>query len=323
MMQSDKFEKIPEWKKSEINRWADFIELSCIFSKDKIIAREDLLSFLDDKYSDMLLKGTEEHSGEFDKLNQRVSDYFSSIEYRLDQLTDYYPFSLDEGDCLSVLPQQEWTKKHEYYLFLLFCSSIPFFDGTTRQKLTNSFEIFCKDIMIFIMPHGAHTELFGTSKDNSYFVGNLRKRIEKLANCLGTNTTRSFDDEPKYDNIFGGDDGIDIVSFIKIDNASHIPFAFAQCTCSYDKWKDKQNSISISSWRKRIEGIPSGWKFMMVPFVCHSINGNFEEELTINTCLIDRERILKLCAKNKDAVKYHDWEQLSKEIFEEMDGGES
>lgn len=315
MINFDKFEKVPDWKKSELNRWADWIELLCIFNQDKIMTKEDIICHLDDKYSDSLVKGTEEHSGEFDKLNQRVNDYFSIIEHREERFCEYYPFVF-EDDVLSVLPQNEWTDQHKCYFFLFFCSNISFFDRSTLQKLTTYFESFCKDIMIFIMPEKAKTELFGTSKDGGFFSGNLRERIEKLAKCLGTHTTLTFNKEPKYDRISGGDDGIDIVSYVKIDDASHIPFAFAQCACSYNEWRDKQNSISLTRWKKRIEGIPTGWKFMFVPFSCHRIEGNLEEVLNINTYLMDRDRILELCAQNKYVIKNIYFEQLIKKIFD-------
>lgn len=85
-----------------------------------------------------------------------------------------------------------------------------------------------------------------------------------------------------------------IVSFLKLDEASHIPVALAQCTCSYDEWINKQESINSDTWRTRIDPIAPFWRYMYVPFYCHNASGKFEQLTDIHTCLIDRQRILCL-----------------------------
>ena len=126
------------------------------------------------------------------------------------------------------------------------------------------------------------------------FSGNLRSRIEKLAGILGAQTTKTMDSDEKYDRIKAGDAGLDIVSFLKLDEASHIPVALAQCTCSYDEWINKQGSINSDTWRARIDPIAPFWRYMYVPFFCHNASGKFEQPTEIHTCLIDRQRIINL-----------------------------
>ena len=103
-----------------------------------------------------------------------------------------------------------------------------------------------------------------------------------------------MDKDEKYDRIHAGDGGIDIVSFLPLDHASHIPFALGQCACSYKEWVNKQHSISHDIWSARIAPIAPFWRYMYVPFSCHNASDQFENLTDIDTCLIDRSRILKI-----------------------------
>lgn len=153
---------------------------------------------------------------------------------------------------------------------------------------------YCCPFMRLLVPVDARTELFGTTRDTNLFHGNLRSRIEQLAEFLGAQTTKTMDADKRYDRIKAGDAGLDIVSFLKLDEASHIPVALAQCTCSYDEWINKQESINSDTWRTRIDPIAPFWRYMYVPFYCHNASGKFEQLTDIHTCLIDRQRILCL-----------------------------
>lgn len=52
----------------------------------------------------------------------------------------------------------------------------------------------------------------------------------------------------KYQSIPGGDSGFDILSYLKIDNAENVPFAFGQIICNYSDWIDKQKSVLKDNW---------------------------------------------------------------------------
>ena len=152
------------------------------------------------------------------------------------------------------------------------------------------------------LPVDARTELFGTTRDTNLFHGNLRSRIEQLAEFLGAQTTKTMDADKRYDRIKAGDAGLDIVSFLKLDEASHIPVALAQCTCSYDEWINKQESINSDTWRTRIDPIAPFWRYMYVPFYCHNASGKFEQLTDIHTCLIDRQSAMNRWHDNWDAI---------------------
>lgn len=117
---------------------------------------------------------------------------------------------------------------------------------------------------------------------------------------MNEQTTKTLDENKRYDRIHAGDAGIDLVSFLRLDFASYIPFALGQCTCSYDEWIDKQISINLDTWHARMEPLAPFWQFMYVPFSCHNVLNRFEQASEIHTCLIDRQRILHI-------LKSHDY----------------
>lgn len=299
----------PNWKKSEYNRWADFVELLCL--KDGIITVDDMIDIWHDADTENEYeRGGMDHSEKADMLEGQIKDYFTLLNSRNEECGEYYPFEVQEGNCLVLKSEQ--TDKHKQYIFLLICSSISFMNNSNLQQYTAEFEKFSKDIMSILIPNEAVVELFGTTRSDGLFGGNLRSRIEQLASLLGASTTKSFDENSKYDNINGGDDGLDIVAFFPLDGAQTIPFAFAQCTCSFDKWKEKQDSVSLDRWSKKIDPLVHYPIFMFVPFSCHDNQGRFYDATNIRTFLIDRIRILKLLNKNND-------EQFQEKIKEVID----
>lgn len=292
MIKTDKELKVPDWSRKSINRWADYIEFRCLYLDDHLLSQDDVLDLWGDENPEELLRGEKGHPEKYDEWITAIENYYEMIQYRRTVHPDYYPFEVEDGQCISL--KEALTEKHLHYIFLLLCSNICFMDKASMQKITHIFEKYCRPVMKCLVPVDAQTELFGTTRDTSMFSGNLRSRIEKLASCLGAQTTKTMDADLKYDWIKAGDAGLDIVSFVKLDSASHIPVALGQCTCSYDKWIEKQESINRDTWRARIDPLAPFWRFMFVPFFCRDASGKFEQPTQIHTCLIDRQRILTL-----------------------------
>lgn len=292
MIVKEKINKVPSWSKNSINRWADFIEILCLYNEDHLISKDDVLEIFFEGNIEEFQRGLSEHSAKYDKMLTTVGNYYEIMQYRHLMHNDYYPFEIEDGQCIYL--KEDLSEKHMHYIFLLICSSISFLDQPSLQKVTHAFERYCQPIMRILMPNDAQTELFGTTRDNAFFNGTLRTRIGQLADILGAQTTKSLDRNEKYDRSHAGDAGLDIVSFFKLDKASHIPLAFGQCACSYDEWINKQYSISHDTWRNRIDPLAPFWQYMYVPFFCHDASGRLENSTEIHTCLIDRHRILNI-----------------------------
>ena len=295
-----KHEKInvkPRWKKSEYNRWADYIELLCL--KDEVITPDDVIDiWCDDDTDNEYDRGGLDHLEKSAYLEMQIDDYFILLHSREKACGEYYPFEMQKGNCLKL--KQNLSDKQKIYIFLLLCSSICFMDNIEMKKYTDDFEVLSKSVMHTLVPRNAVVELFGTTRKGDLFCGTQRKRIEKLADCIGARTTKSFDENEKYDLAKAGDDGLDIVAYLPIDDAQMIPFAFAQCTCSFDKWKEKQDSVLEDHWNTKIEPLVSYPAFMFVPFSCHNSEGAFYDVTAIRSFLIDRIRIIKLYENTKD-----------------------
>lgn len=297
IINKSKLETKPTWKDSDVNRWADFIELYCI--KEGSVSPSDIEDiFNDGDFDNTQRRGEETHLENANKQENQINDYFRVIQYRVSECNGYYPFVIDEDNYMQVVDQL--TDKHQVYLFLLLCASISFMNQSDLHTFTSDFEKFCKLVMSLLLPAFAKVELFGTSRQAGTFKGNLKERIKTLADLLHVRTTKDFDLSQKYERISGGDNGIDIVYYIPIDKASIIPFGFAQCTCSHDKWVAKQISVSEIDWRNILNPLPPYPYYVFVPFSCHNAGGEFDNVIDIKAILIDRVRIVKLIGMNSD-----------------------
>lgn len=321
MINQSKVMGTPGWSKNEYNRWADYIELNCLISGDDLFAKADLLDrFTDDEQEvELLSRGEAPHSRKYDILSEHIDDYYRVLEYREETLGEIYPFYLDGKDCLVL--KEKLNEKQTNYFFLLMCASIYYVDKHSEGILTSLFEKYSVCIMKGLVCPGSETVLFGTAREEGLFKGTLRARIEQLAKLLGATTTKQMDEEDRFDRSRGGDGGVDIISFLPIDKASHIPFAFAQCTCSYDNWVAKQASIGEDVWGNLIRPLAPYMRYMFVPFSCHNTSGAFEEVTNIHTCLIDRIRILAIVSVHPEIngeIKHLELEKTMSEIWDEV-----
>ena len=310
MLLAEELNKIPNWSlKWDINRWCDYIELRCLGGKDKIITKDEVMDwFLQDKED----KGQENYASSLDKLTAEVDDLFNQIRYRSNNIDVFYPFNY-EIDCLTK--KDNIDKNMTQYIFLLVASSTVFIDRSSMILIAKEFEEYCVAVFKYLVSEDSEVHIFGTSRKQSIFRGNLRTRIEKLASCLGAQTTKAFDNDKQFD-VPGGDEGIDMVAFNKIDDTSHIPVAFGQCTCSYSKWQVKQEEINQDAWVQKIMPLAPFGKYMFVSFFCRDAIGRFENPTTITTCLIDRLRILKIINKHHCIYDGIDCEDQRRKLVE-------
>ncbi|MDQ0902753.1 hypothetical protein [Paenibacillus sp. V4I7] len=296
MALSDKIKQLPKWSRNEANKWADFIELSCMKSDDKFMSIDDMLDHYADENPEEMDRGSWEHSSKYDKIYSDIEGYFSLIEFRARTLGKYYPFEITSDKSIALKSNQ--LRHHTFYFFLLCASNLSFFDKSTGYYLTHAFEdISCYILRAISSPY-ANTHVFGTSRSdtNNYYEGNLRQRISTLANNLSAITSKPFDMDSKYD-VPAGDGGLDLVSFTSFDNMPFIPFSFGQCACSNEEWEEKQSSIKPDTWLARLNNIAPYLQYTFVPFYCRRANGEFENVSVINTCVIDRHRIFKIARR--------------------------
>lgn len=295
MLLLEKINNIPNWSlEHERNRWCDYIELQCLINVDNLISKDDIIMLFSEEGD----SGQESHCKNYDKLCNYIEALFDQINYRSKAIPLFYPFEYNEG-CLRI--KKEFDKNIFQYIFLLMASNLVFLDKSSATFIAKEFEEYCEIVFQYLVSQDSNVYIFGTSRDDGIFKGNLRTRIEKLADCFGAETTKTFDMDKQFD-VPGGDEGIDLVAFNKIDDATHIPIVLAQCTCSYEKWEIKQEEINQQAWNQKIMPLAPFGKYMFVSFFCREATGKFENPATITTCLIDRLRILKIIEKHNEEI---------------------
>lgn len=157
MIVKDKISRVPKWSKSSVNRWADYIELMCLYGDDHLISKDDVLDILVEGGAEEFKRGEADYSDKYDKIVSVIENYYEIIEYRNSKHKSYYPFDVEDGQC--IILKERLSKKHMHYIFLLLCSSICFMDQSSLQKITHVFEKYCYPIMKVLMPPDAQTEL--------------------------------------------------------------------------------------------------------------------------------------------------------------------
>ncbi len=274
------------------NEWADFIELSCL--ANSIVSKDDIVDLIMDEDSeDEMKSGTDEHSEQSDILDNTIDGYFKLIRMRSNELKGSYPFELKGNSAIKT--KEVLNNKNKLYISLLLCSSISRMDPKDLHTCTYIFEKTMKLVFEQLNPPGYIVELFGTSREKgSIFCGpDLKTRIEKLAETIGSKCSSAFYKTARFKRAHAGDAGIDIVGVLPVDNAQYKPYSFAQCTCSYSKWLDKQGDIGYDAWKNVFDPFVEYPKYMFVPFVCRDASGKFCD-VEISTFVFDRLRIMHM-----------------------------
>lgn len=262
----------------EKNVWADFIELLCLTNVDREISLSDIQYRISEEEPEAPERGHDETGEQEDVLYRKILDIYSHLENRALLLGDAYPFTFVDEDTICVSLERLSSEKL-FYLFLLYCSNLSFFEKTSQHLLTREFELISKYILQQIFP-SFHVEVFGTASnpDDTFYGGKLIERFEKLAKCLHTEVKLRTKENPRYHNT-AGDGGLDLVGFIQLEDdeagSPFIPLCFAQCACSVDKWKDKQGSIKFDAWNQRLEQLSHYCEFIFVPFSLRGSDGKW------------------------------------------------
>ena len=158
MIQKDKVQRIPDWsREQDLNRWCDYFELLCIDGTDGLVSKDDIIEIFNRESEE---KGSDSHAINLDKIVHQVNTMFEQIAYRNESIPLYYPFVYEDG-CLCL--KEQLNKGQLQYIFLLICSSVAFLDGSSRSKVTMSFEEYCLPFFKCLVSSDAETYLFGTS----------------------------------------------------------------------------------------------------------------------------------------------------------------
>lgn len=274
--------------------WADFIELRCLVSQDKVY---NLGLFLDlDTESDELradLEVTPEDVDHHEEISERNwADIKSNFSLRQSRFGASWPFHF-ENDQLELRYDHN-NYVHKAYLFLLLCSALKYCSSTRRDELTKKFEFLGFEAMKEILP-GWTVKPFGAHHgDFNGYLGTIADKFHSLAQDI---KARHVADPDDFDPRDTGDGGLDVVAFKDFgDPLGNLPVAFVQCGCSPKDWEKKQYEASPLALNQRITPQHPGANYYIMP---HDMRGAQPGKWVRNAkigdvILIDRGRLLKI-----------------------------
>ncbi len=310
------------------NKWADYIELLCITSLDKIVSADEIYDKMygdksDDESEDAgLIDETEDGDFVFeseelisdednedditkgekdDKNKSKINEIFDFLVSRNNLFGEFYPFQISKSPKYIKL-KEGLSNKHYSYLGLLASSNLDYL-RMHKSSLTTNFETNSLFVFKKLLPNEARIEYFGKGNERgSVFSENkLYDRLLQLSDVLKTPISSLLvKEEINASNT--GDGGLDIVGWHDIiDNLSGKVIIFGQCACGLD-WYDKQFDIHPAKWDNYISSSHPILRTLITPISFRNYNGDWFKKSKIFDCvIIDRYRFLKSLRKRENS----------------------
>jgi hypothetical protein len=158
----------PTYVRSDIDLFADFVELTSIFSKDD----EMSIGVIQDRFF-----GTKDYSSahERDNDDNLVISIFLRLQERSFFYNDGYPFIFD-NDKTILKNKSSLAAKQHFYIYLLISSKLNIFSAF-QKELTTEFEVVCKEVLEKYLPSSAIVKNFGKKTD---YKGSAADKIREL-----------------------------------------------------------------------------------------------------------------------------------------------
>jgi hypothetical protein len=216
----------PDYTKSEINNYADFIELFALFEKGNGVTFGDV----QDRFF-----GVEEYcnSEARDKDESFLNTVFEVIKERISLYTDEYPFEYQDNEIL--LLKQNLSIKNKLYLSLLISSQLDIFNPF-QSDLTADFEMVSYAVLKEFLPAKAVVKEFGK---NTQYRGNAKSKIKQLAHDLDLQVEVYELNQVSERNT--QERGLDIIAWLPFaDKCGNKVIFLCQCACG-KKYESKQH----------------------------------------------------------------------------------
>jgi hypothetical protein len=217
-----------------------------------------------------------------------IDDCFAHLRWRSAAFGAKYPFTVDSNRHI-VSSSEILDMEQQLYVLLLLCANLPAItDLATRQSLTDAFERTSLVALRKFWP-SAETKPFG--KNETEYVGSKWERINKLGRDIGGRPQLSGASFRGRDS---GDGGIDIVSWVALDNyeSENIPSGLGQCACSREDWSVKQSEVSGDRLRKLLVPTHPWMQIIFIPICFRNNQGRWAFDGDVaSTILLDRLRI--------------------------------
>lgn len=261
----------------DIHTLADFTEILCLLTPDRMCSRDSLADYVRDNNPDKVIS------------DDQLEDTFEQLRWRTLAFGERYPFTLIEhGRVLSGVPQT--SDSQNLYVFLLLCANLPFLERGATKPLTDAFEKLSLAAIRKLWPTNAVVRAFG--KNETEYKGEKWQRLNALSKDLGGSASLTKEDFRKNDS---GDGGVDLVAWLQLDKheGSHIPSALAQCACSRSQWVKKQSEITHQRLGNHLRPSYPWMEMIFIPLSFRDNRGSWAVKADVTAIIVmDRLRIL-------------------------------
>lgn len=222
------------YKGSEINKFADAVELLALFHKDSGITKGDVTDILYGENDESLEDEDNNEVSESENNDRKeafIDDIFKRLNDRIVLFGNSYPFKLDKD---TVFLKKNINISNKNYIFLLISSSLDIFKQF-QPTLTTDFETISFEAFKKYLP-SATIKQFGK---NSEYQGNAKSKIIQLAKDMGLSVNDY--EISQIDEKNTQERGLDIVGWIPFEDKCHNKIVFlCQCACG-KKYENKQH----------------------------------------------------------------------------------
>ena len=272
----------PDYKKTEINYFSDFVELIALFTKYDGVTFGDI----QDRFF-----GTKEYETieSKDKDEAFLNYVFNIIDERISFYNMDYPF---EYQCdKTLMLKQNLTFKNKLYLSLLVSSKLDIFNSF-RSDLTTDFEKISYIVLKEFLPENAIVKEFGK---NSQYQGNAISKIKQLADELNLHI-----DNYELNNVSERnmqERGLDIIGWIPFaDKCGNKIVFLCQCTCGKEYESKQHDTRRFENYLQFYKTNPQHTLFIPYSLI------NVREKKFYHSDLIEKDYLI---FERKRILEYH------------------
>ena len=281
----------PDYTKTEINYFADFVELIALFTKMDGVTFGDI----QDRFF-----GTKEYTTieSKDKDEAFLISIFNMIAERISFYAIDYPFEYQNNETLMLKPNL--TFKNKLYLSLLISSKLDIFNSF-QSDLTTDFEKVSYVVLKEFLPEKAIVKEFGK---NTEYQGNAISKIKQLANELDLQI-----DDYELSNVSERnmqERGLDIVGWLPFaDKCGNKIVFLCQCTCGKEYESKQHDTRRFENYLQFYKTNPQHTIFIPYSLI------NIREKKFYHSDLIEKDYLV---FERKRILEYHNDRSFEKSI---------
>lgn len=270
----------PDYTKSELNYYADFIELTALFSNSDGITLGDIQDkFFGEKDYESAEKRDDDESF--------LREIFQIISERHLLYNDVYPFSFYEDEILKL--KSDLTLKNKLYISLLLSSKLNIFNEF-RSTLTTDFETISYIAFKNFLPANSIVKEFGK---NSEYEGNAIEKIRNLANDLNIAIDDYELDQIEERN--NQERGLDIIGWLPFSDRCGNKIVFlCQCACGKQYESKQHDTRRFENYLKFYKASPQHTLF--IPYSLINVRAKkfyHSDYIEKDYLIFERKRILE------------------------------